>query len=194
MTARDLARKLRAVDLEPPFEAAEYRTDRLLLRPHRLEDAAEWVQLQSHASVREFLSWPERTETESVAHLKKRTGQTTLHVADDFLALAVELDGQLIGDVSMHLRAARATVRSVEAGWVISPEWSGRGFATEAARELLRIAFDEIGAVVVFAVVHEDNIASRQLSERLGFTLASQQGRDLSYSLTRAAWSALPGV
>ncbi len=151
------------------------RTERLVLRPHRLSDsdATDWFALQSEPAVREFLPWPERDAASSRRHLRDRTRHTRLWQADDFLALAVELDGHLIGDVSLHLRAVPATTRTVEMGWVVHPALGGRGYATEAAAALLEFAITAVGAQRVTAVTDARNTRSVALAERLGLVAQS---------------------
>lgn len=69
-------------------------------------------------------------------------------------SLVVELDGDVIGDLMVDVgdgMAAQAEVaeqaRGVQAelGWVVHPDFAGRGFATEAVREVLRICFEDLG-------------------------------------------------
>jgi RimJ/RimL family protein N-acetyltransferase len=55
-----------------------------------------------------------------------------------------------------------------ELGWTIAPEYQGRGFATEAARMLLRYAFEELNQAHVISLIHRDNTPSRKVAEKLG--------------------------
>ena len=58
----------------------------------------------------------------------------------------------------------------VEVGWRLGiPAW-GRGFATEAAREALRVGFDEVGLAEVVSFTSVLNTPSRAVMERLGMT------------------------
>lgn len=171
-------RLLRGPRLERTVAAPILRTRRTVLRPHRMDDAAAWHRIATAPEVRAGLEWPERSTAESREHLRHRTRHTQLRQAGDFLALGVESRGALVGDVSMHLRAVHPAARVVELGWIVDPAHAGRGLATEAARELVRFAFDEIGAVTVTAVVAPGNTASTRVAERLGFDLAgSHEGR-----------------
>ena len=59
---------------------------------------------------------------------------------------------------------------SVEVGWrLVRPAW-GHGFATEAAREALRVGFGEVGLDEVVSFTSEGNGRSRSVMERLGMT------------------------
>ncbi|MFB2586259.1 GNAT family N-acetyltransferase [Herbiconiux liukaitaii] len=162
-------RVLRGPRTEMPFDAPTLSTEQLELRPHRIDDAEDWYDLQSDPSVTQFLPWPERDRRASRRHLRDRTKHTRLWQADDFLALAVVREGRVIGDVSLHLRSVDADSRDVEIGWVMHPAHSGHGFATEAAAALLRFAFDTVGAQTVTAVTDARNTRSVALAKRLGF-------------------------
>ncbi len=172
-------RVLRGPRTETPFDAPRIRTERLLLRPHRTADAADWFALQSEPAVRAFLPWPERDRASSARHLRDRTRHTRLWQKDDFLALAIERDGRLIGDVSLHLRSVGAAERSAEIGWVLHPSAGGRGYATEAASALLDFAYDVVGARWVTAVTDARNAPSLALARRLGFVEVRSAGADL---------------
>jgi RimJ/RimL family protein N-acetyltransferase len=176
---------------ERPFDAPVIHTSRLVLRQHRMPDADDWFALQSEPSVREFLPWPERDRRHSARHLRDRTRHTRLWQADDFLALAVEKDGRLIGDVSLHLRTVDADARSAEIGWVLHPDHSGAGYATEAASAMLDFAFQEVGARWVVAVTDARNIPSVRLAKRLGFVEVRSDPTELVLMVTQGARSVL---
>jgi RimJ/RimL family protein N-acetyltransferase len=176
---------MRGARLERSVAAPRVQTQRLLLRPHRLTDAIEWHALQSDPKVLRYLPWPRRSYRESRRHLHHRTRHIRLAQAGDFLALAVELDGRLIGDVSLHLRVVAADDRRAEIGWIIGTEWAGNGYATEAADAMLRFAFDTLEARYVSAVMHPDNDRSHLLAHRLGFLQIGQAGDERTMLLSR---------
>ncbi|GAB3477195.1 GNAT family N-acetyltransferase [Amycolatopsis cihanbeyliensis] len=80
----------------------------------------------------------------------------------------VELGGTVVG--LAHLRPSwELPVEGAEIGWFVDGAYGGRGLATEAAALLLEHGFDTVGLPAVWALVHEANLASRKLAERLGF-------------------------
>ncbi|MBH0055010.1 GNAT family N-acetyltransferase [Salinibacterium sp. SWN139] len=163
-------RLMRGASLPVPVEAPVIHTERLTLRPFSMADSDRWFEIQSDPQVRAFTSWPERNREESRRHLKNRTHHVLLKQADDFLALAVEHDGILIGDVSLHLRSVETVTRSAEISWILHPDSQGHGYAFEAARAMLELAFTRLEARVIFALVHPTNTASMALAQKLGFT------------------------
>jgi RimJ/RimL family protein N-acetyltransferase len=154
-------------------------TARLALRPYAPGDEESWHQITSDPTIVRYLSWPARTRAESRMHLRDRMHHTHLGQADDILALAVERDGQYVGDVSLQLRAIAPEVRMVEAGWLLHPEHRGRGYATEACTALMCFAFDSVHARVVTAVIHRDNEPSLSLAHRLGFLTIDASDSDV---------------
>ncbi len=84
----------------------------------------------------------------------------------DGLGLFVE--GRFAGGVGMRLDPFGIVA---DIGyWVASP-WEGRGLVTRAVRALLSIAFDELGLHRVTVRAGVENLRSRAIPERLGFTL-----------------------
>jgi RimJ/RimL family protein N-acetyltransferase len=177
-------RWMRGARLERAAVAPVVQTPRLVLRPHRSADASDWYALQSDPNVLRYLPWPRRSPRASRRHLRHRTRHIRLEQAGDFLALAVELDGRLIGDVSLHLREVAAGDRRAEIGWIIGTEWAGRGYASEAARAMLRFAFDAVGARYVSAVMDPDNERSHLLARRLGFLEIGETGTERTMLLS----------
>jgi aminoglycoside 6'-N-acetyltransferase len=102
----------------------------------------------------------------AVAFVAERIGATRIEGDGDKIILAVEHEGRVIGD--LLVRAGQFADRQAEIGWAFNPEYHGRGFATEAARELLALAFAELGMHRVFAQLDPRNSASAKLCERLG--------------------------
>lgn len=162
-------RFLRGPALERPFHAPVLRTPRLKLRPHRLDDARAWFELQSNPDILRYLPWPERSREQSRRHLAHRTRRTVLKQQNDFLALAVERDGRLIGDIGLHLRKVEYEDRAVEISWIIDPRHGRRGLASEATAAVLELAFTELHATEVTAKIEESNRRSIALARRLGF-------------------------
>ncbi len=163
-----------------PFDdiAWPVRTDRLVLRPATLEDAdAIW----RYRRLEEVTRWiyrahPTLEEFRRHGFDPDRPGGR----------LAVEHDGVLIGDVALLVGdgwsqadvAEQATAVEAEVGWVFDPRFQGRGFATEAVRELLRLCFEELGLRRVTAGTFADNEPSWRLMERVGMRREAHAVKD----------------
>jgi RimJ/RimL family protein N-acetyltransferase len=90
--------------------------------------------------------------------------------------LVVELAGKVVGDLMVTVEDGWAQAEileqaehvQAELGWVLDPGHGGRGYASEAVRELIRICFEELGLRRVTANCFADNEASWRLMERVG--------------------------
>lgn len=169
--------------------AEPIRAERLLLRPLETRDAADIWALQRDAETIAFLPWPARTEAEGAAETARRAGNRQLTEDGDVLSLAAELtagpeSGTVIAQLKLSL--VSAADECLEVGWTLSPEHRGLGYAEEAARAALRLAFERIGAHRVVARLDPRNLASAALCARLGMR---------HEALSRAAvWREKPGV
>ncbi len=77
----------------------------------------------------------------------------------------VDLDGDALGFTGL----AHPWFRDgVEIGWRLRSDCWGHGFATEAAREVLRFSFDELAFDEVISFTAVTNIKSRAVMERIG--------------------------
>ena len=81
-------------------------------------------------------------------------------------------DGKPIGSIGLHLNGSTdMTDRDDECElgyWIAKPFW-GQGMIPEAARELLRYAFEQLGMRAVWCGYYEGNDKSRKVQEKLGF-------------------------
>ena len=146
-------------------------TDRLLLRPFAEGDFDALLALQSRADVARWLYWEARDAEAVRAALAAKIQETALAGDGDRISLAVVLrdSSEVIGDCT--LRQVSAEHRQAEIGFVFHPDHHGRGYATEAARELLRLAFAECGSHRVIGRLEPRNAASAKVLERLGMRL-----------------------
>jgi RimJ/RimL family protein N-acetyltransferase len=154
------------------------RTERLSLRPpapddleaawayRRLDAVTMWI-TSAHPT---FEAFAERwQQPESLAK-----------------TLVVERDGVVIGDLMVAVEDAWAQAEVVahaqdvqaELGWCFAPEHGGRGYASEAVTELLRLGFDDLGLRRVRAECFAANEASWRLMERVGMRRESHARRD----------------
>jgi [ribosomal protein S5]-alanine N-acetyltransferase len=59
---------------------------------------------------------------------------------------------------------------AVEVAWAVASDRWGEGLATEAARAAVKVAFGDVGLREVVSFTLPDNVASRRVMERLGFS------------------------
>lgn len=144
------------------------RTDRLVLRGFEPGDLEPLLAIHSDPDSVRYVPFPPRDRAGTQAVLVRKQRGTGLRADGDLLELAVVLaeDGTLVGDVLLALRSLEH--QTLEVGYLFSPRHSGQGYATEAVRALLDLAFGPLGARRVVARVDVRNTASRALLTRLG--------------------------
>ena len=160
----------RAETTDDPLPGGSWprRTERLLLRPARAEDADATWRFRRLPVVSRWL-----TEVPSSREAWVATFTDPARLAT---TLVVERDGEVIGDLMLRVEDAwgqaevadRARATQAELAWVLHPEHTGHGYATEAVRELLRTCFEDLGLRRVVATCFADNDASWRLMERVG--------------------------
>jgi len=158
-----------------PFTpAGPVRTPRLVLRTFRMDDLDPLLGIHSDPDAVRYVPYPPRDRSAVAQVLKRKVGNTTLTADGDLLELAVVLAEPelLIGDLLLALRSVEH--ETVEVGYILATGQAGRGYATEAVRALLDLAFETLGARRVIARVDARNARSRALLERLGLRLEAE--------------------
>jgi RimJ/RimL family protein N-acetyltransferase len=143
-------------------------TARLTLRPYTMDDLPALHDLFGREDVCRYLRWEPMDLDAARDLLERRVKQTRIENQGDGILVAVveTATGRMIGELMLQLTDAES--RQGEIGWSLHPDAQGRGFATEAARELLRLGFDELGLHRIEAESDARNAASLRLMERLG--------------------------
>ena len=149
-------------------------TERLILRPVARADYPMVLRISSDPSTTEYLYFWGRIgttpESDAERYLNYAVGcwEETPIRAREFCMIEKET-GAAVGVGSVEWVAAEPG--TAELGWTLLPEYRGKGYATEAGRELMRAAFDSMGADTVIAHCDSRNQPSRNVMERLGMTL-----------------------
>lgn len=137
---------------------AKLNTERLALRPFRHADAQQFARLAGDwavASMTSDIPYP-LDAAQAFLWLKSARGE---------VRFAVEHRGRLIGGVGFYRRPSG----SAELGFWLGRDWWEQGFATEAARAVVRYGFQK-HRVPMFTSAHFiDNDASRNVLLKLGF-------------------------
>ena len=138
-------------------------TERLRLRPFKRDDAAAFQALAG--------DWRVARMTSDIPYpLSAREAVRWVTPARGDERAAIELDGQLIGSVGYWRRGDGVA----ELGFWLGPDAWGHGYATEAARAMLRRGFDG-DRLAEFSTSHFiDNPASARVIAKLGFAHAGR--------------------
>ena len=154
----------------------EIKTERLLLRPLNLSDLDGMHEYASNKENTMYMYHLPRKIEENAEFLSSVTKEWKKDMPS-FYEFAIELDGKLIGSISVYLSDNRD---SGDLGWILNKKYWNNGYATEAAMALKDFAL---------------NIATSRVMEKIGLKLESDNGirvypkknetaRELMYSFT----------
>ena len=138
------------------------KTERLLLRPLTMADAAEVFEWVSDERVARYMVYPTYQNVEQV---KEWLAFICKEANDDHFGFERLSDGKLIGSGDIGLDEERGRWGF---GYNFRYDCWGMGYATEAVRAMIRYAHEQFGATK-FASAHcEPNIASGHVMEKCG--------------------------
>lgn len=165
----DAASEPRTTDsflVAPIRPAWPLRTERLTLRPWAEGDFEAFFEMQRDEEVARWQYNDPRDEAESrrVFDYKKMSYEMGGNFA--WIGCAVVAGGEVVGDLTLNVRSEEH--RGGELGFIVHPRHQGKGYATEAARALLRWAFEEVGFHRVYGRTEPRNEASGRVMEKLG--------------------------
>jgi RimJ/RimL family protein N-acetyltransferase len=144
------------------------RTSRLTLRPYTPDDFDALYDIQSRPEVTRYLLYGVRDRGAVGASLEQKIAAAVLGEEGSNLTLAVVLPetGVLIGDVMLFWLSREH--QQGEVGYVFHPDYGGKGYATEAARVMLRLGFEDLGLHRIVGRIDARNAASARVLDRLG--------------------------
>ena len=143
-------------------------TERLILRPMRVSDAADMYDYARGSEVTAYLLWsPHPSQSYTRDYLKYIEKRYRLGEFYDWAVVDRE-SGRMIGTCGFTRFDFPHNIGEI--GYVLSPAFHGRGFGTEAAACVLRFGFEELGLHRIEVKFMQGNAASLHVAEKLGMT------------------------
>ena len=141
------------------------QTKRLLLRRWEDGDAEDLYTYAKDPDVGPIAGWPPHQSLE-----ESRRVILDVLSGEECYAICLREDGRAIGAIELmrHTALVRGDDECELGYWLGKPFW-GRGIMPEAAREMLRHAFEELGMTKVLAGYYEGNAKSKRVQEKVGF-------------------------
>lgn len=106
--------------------------------------------------------------------------------------MVIFLDEEHIGGISIYLEEDNGETVG-ELGWILRKEYQGRGYITEAAKAVIKFAFDNFPIKKIIAHCDQRNIASKKVMEKLEMFLeeegtrfykkSNEEAREYKYSI-----------
>ena len=139
-------------------------TERLILRPWEETDAEECYKYAKDPRVGPIAGWPVHTSEED----SRQIIRDVLMVPETY-AIVLKETGLPIGSIGLHHNDRAEKEDEAELGYWMGVDYWGHGFVPEAARELLRHAFEDLKLVCIWCSYYDGNDKSKRVQEKLGF-------------------------
>lgn len=142
-------------------------TERLILRPWTESDAESLFEYAKDPDVGPIAGWPPHKSAEESLEIIRNV----LSGAECY-AICEKGKGVAIGSIELKLNGhTDITERDDECElgyWLGKPYW-GRGYMPEAARELIRHGFEDLGMTTIWCGYYDGNLKSKRVQEKVGF-------------------------
>ncbi|NHK32394.1 MAG: GNAT family N-acetyltransferase [Asgard group archaeon] len=148
------------------------KTDRLIIRNFTSEDLEDMLEISQQYEKTEMAQYDQQFP--QTAEGMKEVMEF-ISCGDSFAAVELKTIPKVIGLLQFQ-RKDKITDAIVHGfGYIFNSDYQGKGYATEACKDILTYLFDELKINKTTAGTAEANISSRKLLEKLGFKEVNQK-------------------
>jgi ribosomal-protein-alanine N-acetyltransferase len=148
-----------------PFQNLE--TERLFLRRVDVKDVNEIIALRSNPETMKYIPRPlVKTTEDALEHIAMMDAKIENNEGINW-AITQKGNPKLIGVIG-HYRIKPEHYRA-EIGYMLLPEFSGKGIISEAVKEVVKYGFKGMQLHSIEAVIDPENNASAKVLEKNGF-------------------------
>jgi ribosomal-protein-alanine N-acetyltransferase len=148
-----------------PFPILE--TERLILRRVLPSDVKEMFELRSNPETMKYIPRPLVTNyDEALAHIKMMEDKIETNEGINW-AITLKGDDKMLGVIG-HYRIKPEHYRA-EVGYMILPEYHGKGITTEAVQCVVDYGFNTMQLHSIEGVIDPENEASQRVLQKCGF-------------------------
>jgi RimJ/RimL family protein N-acetyltransferase len=148
-------------------------TSRLVLREFFWDDWPAVLAYQSEPAYLRYNPWTERAADDAQAFVQRFIDWQRDEPRYRYqLAVTLQETGELIGNCGLRLEHPGAMEGDI--GYEFAPQHWGNGYATEAARSMLALGFEELRLHRIWAWCIAENVASAHVLEKIGMQREGQ--------------------
>ena len=150
---------------------AAIETERLKLRPHRLDDLPACAAMWADPIVTRHIGGIPSTEQQVWARMTGYLGHWSL-MGYGYWALEEKATGRYIGELGFadFKRELEPSIAGIpELGWALVSSAHGRGFATEAVRAATAWGDAHFGAARTVCLINPANLPSIRVAQKCGY-------------------------
>jgi len=139
-------------------------TDRLILRRFKLSDLTDFYEYAKNPNVGPNAGWDYHKSRDESLHLLKNFVES-----EEVWALELKDELKVIGSIGLHKDRKRDNKSACMIGYVIGEDYWGKGLATEAAKEVIKYAFEQLNASILSVYHYPFNDKSKAVIDKCGF-------------------------
>jgi len=148
-----------------PFPVIE--TERLLLRRITNEDVNEVFELRSNPETMKYIPRPlVKTTEDALEHIAMIEDKIVTNIGINW-GITLKKNRKLLGIIGYY-RMQPENYRA-EIGYMLLPEFHGKGIIPEAVNRLITYGFEELKLHSIEAVIDPENFASEKVLQKCGF-------------------------
>ncbi|MDI7743123.1 GNAT family protein [Lysinibacillus fusiformis] len=143
-------------------------TERLILRKVTVDDAEDMFSYASNEEVTKYVTWnPHKTLTDTKEFINLIISKYESSQVAPW-GIEYKANGKFIGTIDFVWWQPNHKI--AEIGYVISQDYWGKGFTTEAAKEIMKFGFTNMDLVRIQARCFLENIGSARVMEKAGMS------------------------
>ena len=143
-------------------------TERLFFRRWEESDVEDLYEAASNPEVGPPAGWPPHKSMEESLEIIRNVLN-----GPEAYAICLKENGKPIGTIELRLNGRTDMTDKddeCELGYWLAREFWGQGIMPEAAKEMLRYAFEDLGMTKVWCGYYDGNNKSKRVQEKCGFT------------------------
>ncbi|MEH2262357.1 GNAT family N-acetyltransferase [Nostoc sp.] len=159
-------------------------THRLLMRDFVEADWQAVFAYQSDPLYLRYSYWTHRTQKDVSEFIQMFIGEQKEQPRTKFqLVIVLKEENQLIGNCGIRINDSE--LREANIGYELNPQFWRQGYATEAARAILKFGFEELGMHRIWSWCVAENVASVRVLEKI---CMRREGHLLEKELIKGRW------
>lgn len=139
-------------------------TDRLYLSPFKESDAADFYEYAKNPNVGPIAGWAPHKSVEDTLEI-----MNAWFMHENAWTIRFKDQEKMIGVIALEHDKYRPDARSKEIGYSLSEAYWGQGIMTEAAKAVMKYAFEELDLEIIGICTGEVNKRSQRVIEKCGF-------------------------
>lgn len=154
-------------------------TKRLILREWQEKDVNDLYEFAKSDLVGPSAGWTQHKSIEESEAIIKM-----FIINDDTYAIVLKEENKVVGSIGLHNRKPNSSVielKQREIGYVLNPDYWGRGIMPEAVEALLEYGFNDLDLDLISCSHFDFNNNSKRVIEKSGFKYKFQKKEKLKF-------------